>query len=1073
MAKEIKFNVRVSVDGKEQLVTATTSVAGLREAMERAKGSAGMLRDSLLNFNQTILVFQNLSAAISQITGTLNNITEESRTFSGAMKAANTMAGEGSEGFAKLKDQVSELSKTVPMARDELARGLYQVISNGVPKNNWISYLESSAKSAIGGIADINEVVKVTSTVIKNYGMEWSAAGDIQDKIQLTAKNGVTSFEQLAAALPSVTGQASQLGVSLNEMLAVMSTLTGVTGNTTDVTTQLSSMLTALSKETDKSQKMAEAMGISFNAASVKAAGGLRNFLRDLDRTTTAYAAKTGMLKESIYTKLFGRAEALRMVNALTGQLAGKFDENIKVLEKSAGTMDRAYSDMSSTGAAALQKLKNEWASLGDYIQATVGGMMPLLNFTSQFGMSAVSVMTLTQAFKKLHIMQLLISGSLFRAIATHTLFIGNARKTAIATHVMSQHFRSAATRAIALKIAMRGLLIASGVVGVLGFAVSKLVEHFHKTEESADEAGNGIDKASKKIDKAKQAYDNTLSSTYKGLTKKYSELRSAWRALSADHQKIAWIKKNQDAFNSLQIQIKSIADAETIFNNGTDAVVDAFSKRAKAAARMAQLTELYRKQIELTDKRSSAEASIMEDARYNGRKAKEGDVVPEGWRNERYGKVDRDGQWRFSKKGAELYSGADVSSSASIRKIDAQITENNAKIRRAEKQYAEESKSAKKIVKPVVYKKGKKEKKEKKKDPPPALGSVDWFEKKLEKLRKQVEGAGNEEVAKMLQADYKAVEQEFKDYKIRIGLEAPDKVEVKTYVEKLQEELSEARKTLENATTIEARVKASAEVDRIQAEINEATTGQLTIKASVDPSYIEKGSSADKRQSYSNAQQNVSMIEQDYKIGIVGEDEALESIAKINLALEGLGLNPIEFKLDTDDLDKAQKKMAEAKDSISSMFGAIAGLGSALEMPELNAAGTIAQAIATIALSFAQALSQSSSMGPWGWIAFAAAGLAEMTAVISSIKGATAFANGGVVSGPTLALVGEYAGARNNPEVIAPLNKLRDMIEPANTGGFAGGSVHFEIDGRKLVGVLANETRIGSKSGRRTGIKL
>ena len=209
MAKDIKFNVRVSVDGKEQLVTATTSVAGLREAMEQAKGSAGMLRDSLLNFNQTILVFQNLSAAISQITGTLNNITEESRTFSGAMKAANTMAGEGSEGFAKLKDQVSELSKTVPMARDELARGLYQVISNGIPKNNWISYLESSAKSAIGGIADINEVVKVTSTVVKNYGMEWSAAGDIQDKIQLTAKNGVTSFEQLAAALPSVTGQAS------------------------------------------------------------------------------------------------------------------------------------------------------------------------------------------------------------------------------------------------------------------------------------------------------------------------------------------------------------------------------------------------------------------------------------------------------------------------------------------------------------------------------------------------------------------------------------------------------------------------------------------------------------------------------------------------------------------------------------------------------------------------------------------------------------------------------------------------------------------------------------------------
>lgn len=40
-----------------------------------------------------------------------------------------------------------------------------------------------------------------------------------------------------------------------------------------------------------------------------------------------------------------------------------------------------------------------------------------------------------------------------------------------------------------------------------------------------------------------------------------------------------------------------------------------------------------------------------------------------------------------------------------------------------------------------------------------------------------------------------------------------------------------------------------------------------------------------------------------------------------------------------------------------------------------------------------------------------------------------TAFATGGIVSGPTNALVGEYAGAKNNPEVIAPLNKLKSML--------------------------------------------
>jgi len=39
------------------------------------------------------------------------------------------------------------------------------------------------------------------------------------------------------------------------------------------------------------------------------------------------------------------------------------------------------------------------------------------------------------------------------------------------------------------------------------------------------------------------------------------------------------------------------------------------------------------------------------------------------------------------------------------------------------------------------------------------------------------------------------------------------------------------------------------------------------------------------------------------------------------------------------------------------------------------------------------------------------------------------ALANGGIVSGPTNALIGEYAGAGTNPEVVAPLNKLKSMI--------------------------------------------
>ena len=56
------------------------------------------------------------------------------------------------------------------------------------------------------------------------------------------------------------------------------------------------------------------------------------------------------------------------------------------------------------------------------------------------------------------------------------------------------------------------------------------------------------------------------------------------------------------------------------------------------------------------------------------------------------------------------------------------------------------------------------------------------------------------------------------------------------------------------------------------------------------------------------------------------------------------------------------------------------------------------------------------------------------------------AFANGGIISGPTMGLMGEYPGAKSNPEVVAPLDKLKDMI------GGGSGSGEFVLRGNDLI---------------------
>lgn len=98
----------------------------------------------------------------------------------------------------------------------------------------------------------------------------------------------------------------------------------------------------------------------------------------------------------------------------------------------------------------------------------------------------------------------------------------------------------------------------------------------------------------------------------------------------------------------------------------------------------------------------------------------------------------------------------------------------------------------------------------------------------------------------------------------------------------------------------------------------------------------------------------------------------------------------------------------------------------------------------------------------PFAGFGIAAGFVASMLAVVAA-AGIPALAEGGIASGPTLAMVGEYAGAKGNPEVIAPLDKLRGML--AQPSSVDLGKVEFEIKGRTLVGILNKENNITKRS--------
>ena len=91
---------------------------------------------------------------------------------------------------------------------------------------------------------------------------------------------------------------------------------------------------------------------------------------------------------------------------------------------------------------------------------------------------------------------------------------------------------------------------------------------------------------------------------------------------------------------------------------------------------------------------------------------------------------------------------------------------------------------------------------------------------------------------------------------------------------------------------------------------------------------------------------------------------------------------------------------MDNLKSSIDNVGSAFSSLAQITEDETFNTAGVIAQAVANMSLSFAEALKNSKSFTVWDWIATGTMGLAQLLTMISSIKSAQGYAEGGIING-------------------------------------------------------------------------
>jgi len=117
------------------------------------------------------------------------------------------------------------------------------------------------------------------------------------------------------------------------------------------------------------------------------------------------------------------------------------------------------------------------------------------------------------------------------------------------------------------------------------------------------------------------------------------------------------------------------------------------------------------------------------------------------------------------------------------------------------------------------------------------------------------------------------------------------------------------------------------------------------------------------------------------------------------------------------------------------------------------------------MASSIASASQSAAATGPLAVFAQPAFIATAVGGVLAAFAAIPKFAAGGIVSGPTMGLMGEYPGAKSNPEVIAPLNKLQNMLDTGNNGGGAM-TGEFVLRGQDLVVALARAEKQRNRIG-------
>jgi len=378
-----------------------------------------------------VFTFQQALQGLGALQNAFSSSIGNAITFERAIAQVSTISGEGDKNIDTLAVKVNLLANEFGKNNVETATGLYHAFSNQVGDSaQTVQFFSEALKFSKAAVTDVSSSVDALSAVQNAYGQSSSSASHNADVLFRTIDLGRVSAKELGDSFGRILPIAAQLGVSLEEVSAAISTATVQGVKFQDAQTQILNLLVAALKPTGDLKKQMDSLGFASTNAGIAAEGFIGFFSKIAEGSKTS---------EEL-AKLFPNIRGLRGELSLFGDSGKRLTDFLQQTTDSAGAAQKAFDTIQFSNA---EKVSNELNRIQNQI-------------TQGFGRDVVAVLaTVNDAFG---------------GVADKVVFLGEALALAFGSAV----FLGAANQLLSILVSVGG---AFGVAttAATGFGVGLL----------------------------------------------------------------------------------------------------------------------------------------------------------------------------------------------------------------------------------------------------------------------------------------------------------------------------------------------------------------------------------------------------------------------------------------------------------------------------------------------------------------------------------------------------------------------------------------------------------------------